>query len=240
MNVGRSVKHELQTAGRLTGLLFLTVMASWIIGYALIAPILDDPGYLELAAADRGTITIGVLFELVDICAVVGIVAVVFPLLRRWSERLALAYAVLRLLEAVLLLLVAVTSLLQITVSQEYLAASGEEADGFGTLGALLNAFRTEWAHGLLIPVFYSLAAVIFFWFLTQSGLVPRLLCVPGLIVAGLVGLGAVLTFFGIDQLGIFGAPMGLIEIGLGLWLVVKGFGRPPSPGSPSAARPPG
>ena len=231
------MKNELKTTGRITGLLFLTVMASWIAGYILISPILDAPTYLDLAAADRTTITIGVLFEVVDICAIVGIVAVVLPLMRRWCDRLALAYAALRLLEAVLLLLVAASALLQITVSQEYLAAGADDAAGFATLGALLNAFRTEWAHGLLIPVFYSLAAVIFFQFLVQSRLVPRLLSVPGLIVAGLVGSGAILSFFGIDKLGIFGAPMGVIEIALGLWLLVRGFddgaeGGPSRPGS--------
>ena len=62
------------------------------------------------------------LLQLVMGVAVVSIAVVIYPVLRRGSERLAIAYVVARALEAVVYLVGATGLLALITVSEEYVA----------------------------------------------------------------------------------------------------------------------
>ena len=101
----------------------------------------------------------GVLLELVNVVAVIGIAVFMFPILRKQHEALALGYVAFRILEAVLLIVAVVSPLLLIALSQAYLAAGAAEVTNFQTFGTL---FITARAHlsGLLLTVFFSLGAL--------------------------------------------------------------------------------
>ncbi|MGW8251691.1 MAG: DUF4386 family protein, partial [Anaerolineales bacterium] len=81
---------------------------------------------------------------------------------------------------------------------------------------------------GMLLTVFFSLGALIFYYFLYQSRLVPRWLSAWGLIAAVLVLAWNLLEAFGISISAglIFGLPIILNEITLGIWLIAKGFNQ--------------
>ncbi len=218
--------NEKMTA-RMVGILFITVMVSWFIGFMLIDPILNVPDYLPNVQANQTRVMAGALFELIEVTAVVGIIALMFPVLRKYRENMALGYAGLRIIECTMLMLVALSALFLVVLSQQYGETGAQDGSYLYTIGALFLAARGELTHTLIIPIFYGLSAAIFFYVLYQADLIPRWLSIPGAIVAVLVAAGAVVAFFGIDQLAIFGAPMGLIEIALGIWLIVKGFNAP-------------
>lgn len=211
---------------RIVGVLFITVMVTWFIGYMLIDPLLTAPDYLQTVYAHETRIMIGVLFELIEVAGVVGIIVMMFPILKKGHESLALGYAGFRILEVTMLIIGALAALFQITISQEYGAVGAVGASSLETLGTLFLAARVEWSS-LILGIFYGLSALIFFYLLHQSQLLPRFIPVVGLIGAGLVLTSSALKFFGFDQLMIFGLPMGLIEIFLGIWLIVKGFNTP-------------
>jgi len=77
-----------------------------------------------------------------------------------------------------------------------------------------------------MIGIFFSLAALLFFYLLYQSKLVPRYISVWGLISVALVFTWNLLELFGIRISAgmIFLLSMILNEIFLAIWLIVKGF----------------
>lgn len=201
---------------RIVGALFITVVASFLIGDKLLGSILSTPDYLVNVYPNKTKVIIGVLFELIEVVAVVGIVVMMFPILRKHNESIALGYVVLRTLECAMLIVAAISPLFLITLSQEYLSAGTPDISSFQTSGTLLMAARNNWSF-LMLAIFYSLAALMFYYVLYQTKLIPRFIS-----VWGLIGATMALTT---PLLGtLFGIPMGLNEIFLGVWLIVKGF----------------
>lgn len=89
-------------AATVVGVLFLTATASYLAGSELIASAVEAPDHLSNLNATR--VRLGVLLELVNAAAVVGIGVLLFPVLRRHREAMALGYAGTRIIESTLLL----------------------------------------------------------------------------------------------------------------------------------------
>ncbi len=224
MNTSESTVSYRKTAV-IVGALFLTAMVTYLVGASLIDSFISSQDYLTEVAANETTVIIGVLLELVNVVAVIGIAVFMFPILKKQHEALALSYVAFRILEAAILIVAVVSPLLLIALSQAYLAAGAVEATNFQTFGTL---FITARAHlsGLLLSVFFSLGALVFYYLLYQTKLVPRWLSAWGLIAVVLVLTWNLLETFGISfNVGIiFGLPIILNEIFLGIWLIVKGL----------------
>jgi hypothetical protein len=214
---------------RIAGVLFLTAMVTSLVGGGWLESILAAPDYLATIAANETQVIVGVLLELINCAAVVGIAVVLFPVLKRHSEALALGYVGIRVVEAVILIVAVISPLLLITLSQEYVAVGPSDASYFQTLGALFIAARA-YLTGLLTSVFFGLGAVLLYYSLYQSKLVPRFIS-----VWGFIGVASVLTWNLLEAFGmsisagmVFGLPIILNEILLGIWLIVKGFNSSP------------
>jgi hypothetical protein len=151
-----------------------------------------------------------------------------FPLLRRDDEGLALGYVAVRLIEAVLIVSAVISPLALIGLSQEYVAGGAADAAHFEAAGAVFLAARTVLA-GQLLGIFFGLAALVFFYLLYRSKLVARFISVWGLIAAVSVLTWNLLETFGIHvSFGmILALPIILNEVFLGIWLIVKGFNSP-------------
>ncbi len=212
--------------GRIVGALFLTVMVTWFIGYILIDSIISAPDYLFHVYPNKTRVTVGVLFELIEIAGVIGIAVMLFPVLKKYNENIACGYFGFRILESTMLIVAAFSPLLLITLSQEYLKAGAPDASSFQSLGSLFMAARTEWSQ-LVLSVFYSLAAMMFYYVMYQTKLISRFISVWGLLAVAFVLTGTLLELFVHVKLIIgilYGVPMGLNELFLGVWLIVKGF----------------
>lgn len=207
----------------IVGALFLTVMVSWVLGIVLIGNILENVNYLTNAHSKSSLIFFGVIFELVDIAAIVGIMVMIFPLMKKYSESMALWYVLFRLLECVMLVVAVIIPFALITLSQEYLKAGNADTNGYQIIGNVLLVIRNRWVH-LIIPFFYGFSAVVFYWFLFKSKLIPRFISVLGLVASGLVLVSIPVDFFEFKPGAYIGALGGLSEILLGIWLMVKGF----------------
>jgi hypothetical protein len=84
------------------GSLFMTAMAAGALRYVLLDPILDAPDYLATSSASECQVIAGVLSFFILAVAVAGIAILMYPILRRQSEALALAYVCARIVEGVL------------------------------------------------------------------------------------------------------------------------------------------
>ena len=209
---------------RIVGALFLIAMVASLAGGIWLESILSAPDYLVTVSAKETQVIIGVLLELINCAAVVGIAVVLFPIFKRHSEAMALGYVGIRILEAAILMAAVISPLVLITLSQEYLAGA-PDASYFETLGTLLIAARAHLAS-LLTPLFFGLAALLLYYLLYRMQLVPRFISVWGFIaVASLLAWNLVEAFGMHISVGlVFALPMILNEIFLGIWLIVKGF----------------
>ncbi len=107
---------------RIVGALFLISYAGVFIGSEITGAILGESDYLLNAYPDRAQVVWGVLIELVNDIAVIGIAVMLYPLLRKFSEGVALFYVGLRVLEGAFFMVSKVSSLSIIDLSEKYLA----------------------------------------------------------------------------------------------------------------------
>ena len=214
------------------GAFFILVMLSWYIGYALLSPVLEDPNYITNLTANRSIISIGVLFELVQIALVLGIAVLAFPIIKYYKSSLGFAYISYRVFESIMLLVAAMCPLILISLSEEFHNSGAVERLEFSTMGYLLLELRNHWSVYVL-AFFHPLAALILYFVLYKLKLVPNFISLWGLLAAFLLLIDQVIfeSFgLGIGRISgnpITGIPMGLNEIVLGLWLVFKGLRTP-------------
>jgi len=226
-----------RTTARVVGLCFLAAMAGSLIGGGLLETILSAPDYLLAAAEHQTQLIVGVLLELVNATAVLAIGFLMFPVLKKHNEQLAVGYLAIRSVEAVVCSIIVIGPLALLTLSREYGQAGAAEAAYLQAAGALGIAERAR-VVGLLIPLFFSLGAILFYTLLYRSRLLPRFISVWGFIGAALIliiniaNLGAEL---GLGVTLVFVLPIILNEIFLGIWLIVRGFN--PSAAADDAAR---
>jgi hypothetical protein len=215
-----------KTTARIVGVLFLIAMVASLLGGGLVESIITAPDNLMAVSENETQVIIGVLLELINAIAVVGIGVFMFPILKQHNENIALGYLGIRIIEAVFCSVIVISPLSLITLSQGYLQAGAADATYYQTVDALSMAQRAS-VSGLLIPVFFSLGALLFYYLLYQSKLLPRFISVWGFIGAVLILILNLLSLnleIGISIGMVLALPMILNEIFLGIWLIVKGF----------------
>ena len=207
---------------RIVGALFLFSNAIFILGaIAFVEPILGAPDYLALVSDNRAQVILGVLLELVNGVAYIGIAVLMFPILRQRFESLALGYVGFRVAEFVMQTLTDLSPLSLLSLSEELASAGAVEASSFQTLGTLLLAERA-WAFQM-VSLTFGLGALLFYSMLYQSKLIPRFISIWGLAGATVVLVNLVFDMFGVSIPNL-GVLMLLNELFLGVWLIVKGF----------------
>ena len=209
----------------IVGVLFLIALVAAIVGGSLIDGILGESDYLSEVAANVTQLLVGALLELINGVAVIGIAVLLFPILKRQDEGLALGYVALRIIEAIVIIAAFITPVALIALAQEYTAASAADASSLQAAGTSFLAVR-ERLVGQYTGIFFGLAAFLLYYLLYRSRLVPRLISVWGFIAVVLVVAWNLLKLFDIDiDAGmVFGLPIILNEMFLALWLIVKGF----------------
>ena len=211
--------NKYQNNAKIAGLLFLVAMFASLFGGGLIESVFAGPESVNAIADNKTLILAGILLELLNAVAVVGIAGMLFPILRRHNEGMALCYLAFRVLEAVFcsLMVLAPLSLLELS------DISAPDLQIISTLEFAQRAAITD----LLIPVFFCLGAFLFYTMLLRYKLLPGFIAIWGLIAVILV---MILNFMSITLganlvLGmVFALPIILNEIFMGIWLMAKGF----------------
>jgi hypothetical protein len=207
---------------RIVGALFLFSNFTFILGAVVfIEPILSAADYLTLVSANRTQVILGVLLELINGVAYLGIAVLMFPVLKQRFESMALGYVGFRIIEFVMQTLSDLSPLSLLTLSEEFVRAGAPAASSFQALGTLLLAERS-WAFQM-VSITLGLGALLFYYTLYQSKLVPRFISIWGLIGAAVVLANTMLDMFSLTVPNL-GVLMLLNELFLGVWLIVKGF----------------
>jgi hypothetical protein len=209
----------------IVGVLFILTMITGIGGVVAYGPVLSDPDYVIGAGPDT-RVFLGAFFELLVIITNIGTAVVLFPVLKRQNEGLALGYVAARLVEAALIL-VGIVSLLTV-VSLRQAATSGDPST-LVTVGRSLVAIH-DWTFllgpGFIVGVGNGL---LLGYLMYRSGLVPRRMAMLGLIGGPLICASGILVLFDVIDAGspvqvIATIPEFIWELSLGIYLIVKGF----------------
>jgi hypothetical protein len=217
-----------QKRARVFGVLYLITFITSIPALLLYQPVLDDPvGYIA-GAGQNNQILFGVLLELLLILANIGTAVVIFPIVKRQSEELALGYVTARIVESTFIL-VGIVAVLGIVTLQQEVAGAVEGSVAY-TLAALKDwtfllgpGWVVGWGNGLILG-----------YLMYSSGLVPRKLTWLGLVGGPLIILSGTLVLMDVADAGgtlqsLATIPEFLWELLLGIYCIVKGF-RPSSP----------
>ncbi len=208
----------------IVGTLFLTAMVASLVGGGLVESAISAPNHL-VTSENETLLIVGMLLELVNAIAVVGIASLMFPILKRYNESMAVGYLGFRLVEAVFCSMIVIAPLSLMTLSREYLKAGISDVQ-FRAAGILAVVERASVAN-LLILVFFCLGAFLLYSLLYQTKLLPRFISVWGLVAVVSVLVINLLSLklevdMGISM--IFALPIILNEVFMGIWLIARGF----------------
>jgi hypothetical protein len=225
---------------RIAGWLFIVTFVAGIPpALALYLPVLDDARYVLGGGTDT-RIALGAFLEMVLIVANIGTAVVLFPVLRRQHEGLALGYVTARLVECAFIAVGILSVLAVVTLRQDLGGAAGA-ADSLVTVGRSLVAIH-DWTFllgpGWIVGIGNGL---VLGYLMYRSGLVPRRLAMLGLVGGPLIIASGTGVLFGVFEPGslaqvIATVPEFFWELLLGIYLIVKGFR--PTPITTDAAAP--
>jgi hypothetical protein len=208
--------------------LFLTATAAFISAEALSSKVLSQPNFLADAASQTTLLATSALLLFAQF-GVVGIAVLLFPLLKRHGESLALAHVGFRVTELAASLFFLAVPLLAIELGA---GLSDGTVDGSASLslGALLQAQHN--AAILMIYISTGAAGICMATLLYRSRLIPRWLAVLGLVTYPTLLVGTVLDMFNVvsvtQGIGLVTLiPGALFEFILPVLLIVKGFNLP-------------
>ena len=166
--------------------------------------------------------TFGGLLEIIVALAGIGTAVVLFPVLKKQNERLALGLVVARVLEAATIFLGVAFILAIVTLRKD-----GAGADALPISHTLVALYDRIFLLGQsFMPAINDLLLGLLLY---QSRLVPRALSRIGLVGSPLLIIGYLSVLFGVISqhgplAGLFALPVALFEFSLGIWLLVKGF----------------
>ena len=209
------------------GVLFLLGFAG-AFGPVMVKPILDDPMYFARIFENQNTVMMGVLAQLIMALACAGIAIGLYPILKKYDEALALGAVGFRLIENIFQIVAALALLTLLTLSKESGNATGFAQSAFQAAGTSLHAIHF-WSTLVLAHFGFCLGALMYYYVFYRSGLIPRWLSVWGMVGILLHLTGALITMFTqVDPFStstsLLSIPIGLNELVLAGWLIVKGF----------------
>jgi hypothetical protein len=217
-------------AGILMIITFITSIPAQLVLYH---PLLSDPAkYMHGSGADSA-VSLGALLEVILVIANVGTAVVLYPIVKRQNEIVALAFVTERVLESVAIMVGFFSLLAVVTLRHDFAGAAGADTASLVTAARSLVAVH-DWTF-LLGPGFLDGlgTGLLLGYLMYKSGLMPRGLALLGLIGGPLVMASGIAVLFGVFKAGSAGQfiatiPEILWELSVGIYLIVKGF--KPSP----------
>jgi len=220
-----------QRTARIMGAWFLGTFVFSIPAFWFYDPLLSHAGYV-LGGGQDTRIGVGALLEILLAVSGIATAVVIFPIVKRVNESVALAYVASRTVESILIL-IGVLSLMSVVALRQAVATTTAARGPLVEVARSLLALHDQTA--LLGPQFCAGLGngILLGYLMWRSRLLPRPMVTVGLIggpLALLAGVGVLLGAWDITS-GLpvaLTAPEAIWELSLSVWLLVKGFG--PSP----------
>ena len=207
--------------GRYAGLLFLIGLIPYVIGQiGILEQILYEPDFLSVVYEQRRLVGLAIILKWISLSAMIAFAVLIFTLLRSFGNRLAIGYLGLRFIEFGMLIMGGTKVMSIVSLSK----IDDASVNSFNEV--LANRLLIEWEWiGFIYMFAFALHCFAFYYLLFLSEIIPKIISIGGLIAATLVLAN---TIFGILDLDISGfylfAPIGLVELLVGVWLLIFGL----------------
>ena len=204
------------------------IIVGMVAGVLSVVYVIEEPDYLIQASANERQVLTGAFFQFMMIPAYIGFALLLYPILRKYNESLALGFVGFRMMAGTFHFIGVIILPLFLILSQEFIKAGAPDPSYFQTIGGLLRSGRDLVNHVAMI-LSLSLGGLMFFYVLYQAKLVPRWLSGWGFVGTTLTILASLLLLFSlIDVITqiymVLNLPLALLEMVLAVWLIVKGF----------------
>jgi Domain of unknown function (DUF4386) len=210
------------TYSRLIGALFLVGFLFYGVGAALVTSVTGGPDFVSTISANQTTLIVGAFLMLLNTVVDVGKGVLFFPILENHGRRSALAYLAFIVVQVVLLDVGVVGLLMIVPLGQQAIDAGQASAAWAQVLGSLLSQWNTmaySIGEATLAVGGLFLCSLLF-----RTRLIPRFLAVGGLIGYVSLMVGMIAEIFGIHVGLMLSIPGIFFEVGLPVWLFIKGF----------------
>jgi hypothetical protein len=221
------LQNPIRNTARIVGILFIIATAAPLLSVIFVPPIFGPESIDNvILLADNETSTrLGILLEFTMAVAVTSIPIVMYPILKRHNQSMALGYVAGRLVEGIMFTVGAICMLALLSLSKG--AVQTFAPDTIWTqLSLTLLSIRS--AESIFAQFSFSIGSLMFYYILYKSELIPRWLAGWSLIGAVLFLASAFMVMFGLDSgsslyIGL-NAPGGLGEMVFAVYLIIKGF----------------
>jgi len=221
-----------QRTARLFGWLFIATFVTAIGAKVLfvngVGGNFSDLRFIPGDVSENG-VYLGALLEFGVIVTNIATAVVIYPIVKRQSETIALGYVAARIIESAFILVGILSIMSIVSVSDALVGATEAEATALAVQGNTLAA-TYDWAFlfgpGLVVGFGNGL---MLGYLMYRSGLVPRQMAMLGLIGGPMLILSFVLILFGVYENGsgpafLLAAPEIVWEASLGVYAAWKGF----------------
>ena len=220
------------TAAKIIGIIYPIQMATGIFGEVFVRGQLiargDPTKTAENIIASEQLFRLSIAGDLITYILVMVLTWAFYVLLRPVNRHLALLGAFFRLSELAVLCIATVNSLvvLRMLSGAPYL----KTFDVNQVHSLVMLAYHTQGLGMSVGFVLLGLGSTVFAYLLLRSRYVPKAFAVLGIFSSLLLAIGtlAIIVFPRLGAIGMaYMMPMGLYEVGLGFWLLIKGIKVP-------------
>jgi len=212
------------------GIAFLLELITNVVNGMVLRPALITIGNITESMANiAGNVWLMKTYILVDMIVALEIVflgAVLFIVLKKKNEIIALVALGFFVIAAVLLAVSRMEAFSLLRISQEYIVAG--QPDYLQMLGNL-SVESMDFAGSALHTLVFSIGAILFYYLFYKSRAVPRILSLWGLITVPLVLIGTLSAVLGYEVpfIKYLSIPYVPFEFVIGIWILVKGIKNP-------------
>ncbi|HEX7717817.1 MAG TPA: DUF4386 domain-containing protein [Marmoricola sp.] len=220
--------REHKAAATTAGILYITgTVAGVLTKVVVLTPVSDASDPLAASAQHPGAVVTGALLVLVMGLSLAFVPVVLFPVLRRVHEGLAIGYLIMRgAVETACYILSAISLLLLLPLGEVMSAGPGTTSPAGVRLGTLLV---DNGDVGAVLALVFCLGGVMFYLLLYRSGIVPRWIAVWGLAAIPFYVAAYLLAMYGVigpnsTELNLLVIPLAVQEMVLAIWMIARGF----------------
>ncbi|WP_373233484.1 DUF4386 domain-containing protein [Cohnella sp.] len=206
---------------RSVGVLYILGTVAGILSVVFSGATMGSADVLMKVSTNVDQVKLGTLFILIMGISLALVPVIIYPIVKKYNEALALGYVVFRgALEPFTYMVTAIWLLLAGLSKENANTASSDGADLQSMSHLLSNS--GEQIHSITMIIF-SLGALMFYYLLYQSKLIPEWLSGWGFVASMIYLATGVWAWFGtISNLALL--PLGLQEMVMAVWFILKGF----------------
>ncbi len=216
---------------KILGAAFLLQALASLVSTMLLTPLIDpDNISASMTSISNNTLQMraSIVFEMTAVIGIVLLGSQLYVTLKKQDQNMALVAHGLYLITAAIISVSRIATFALLLVSQESVLAGHPVY--LQTIGTLFYELQELGYFLHMLP--YTLGATMFYYLLHKPGYLPRGLSLWGLIAAPLALLGSLGDHLGLAVPILIFLPNLPFDLGVGVWLMVKGFRNGPGSNS--------